>query len=132
MDTAVSFIRKSHANAYGLCKGGATYATSGTTAPPDTTSVCTRAEWSMRKVLDAYLHFAQPGGCYLGRVLACLDPLKPSFNILPPHFNLADPFENPDIVEALNIMYGPILDRCKDMEDSDPTSLLLSFLASVV
>ena len=67
MDTVKSFIRESHANAYGLRKGGATYATSGTTAPPDTSAICSRAEWSMSKVLDAYMHFAQPGECYLGR-----------------------------------------------------------------
>ena len=117
METVVSYIRKSHANAYGLRKGGATYAVSGTTAPPDTTLVCTRAEWSMSKVLDAYLHFAQPGDCYLGRVLACLDPLKPTFNILPPHFNVVDPFENHDIVKALDLMYRPILDKYKYKED---------------
>ena len=114
METVVLYIRKSHANAYGLCKGDATYAVSGTTSPPDTTSVFTRKEWSIWKVLDAYLHFSQPGDCYLGRVLACLDPLKPIFNILPPHFILEDPFENADIVEAMDLMYGPILDKYKD------------------
>ena len=89
-----TYIRVAHANAYGLRKGGATYATAGTTCPPDTVVVLERAEWSMSKVLDAYLHFAQPGDCYLGRVLACLDALKPNFNVLPPHFAVLDPLKN--------------------------------------
>ena len=131
-DTVRTFVREDHANAYGLRKGGATYATAGTTCPPDTVVVARRGEWSMSKVLDIYMHFAQSGDCFLGRVLACLDALKPSFNVLPPHFNMEKPLENADILEAMRLMYGPILDVWKHDSKCDPTSVLLRLLASVI
>ena len=60
-DTVLSYIRLAHANAHGWRKGGATYATSGTTAPPSISSVARRGKWSMGKVLDVYWHCAEPG-----------------------------------------------------------------------
>ena len=72
------------AKPYGLRKGPASYATSGTTVPPPITSVAGRPEWSLGKVLDVYMHFMEPGDHYLGRILSGLDPMKQDFTALPP------------------------------------------------
>ena len=40
----------------------------------------------MGKVFDIYFNFGIAGDCYLGRVLAGLDPNSDTFSILPPHF----------------------------------------------
>ena len=77
-------VRPGHFNAYGLRKGPATYAASGTTNPPPITSILLRGEWSMDIVLDAYFHFAQAGDFQLGRILVLLDPASPDFAVLPP------------------------------------------------
>ena len=79
-------IRIEHMNAYGLRKGSATLAVSGTTSPPPVTSIARRREWSMGKVLDVYWHFSEPGDHYLGRILAGMDPKKASFGDLPPYW----------------------------------------------
>ena len=130
-ETVASFIRLAHANAHGWRKGGATHATSGTTCPPPIPSVARRGEWSMGKVLDVYWHCAEPGDNYLGRIMAGLNSLLPSFKVLPPHFNLENPVENEHVWEAMNLMYGPILNNWADTPQ-DPTGLLLRLLASVV
>ena len=130
-DIVSSYIRVGHANAHGWRKGGATHATSGTTCPPPITSVARRGEWSMGKVLDVYWHCAEPGDNYLGRVMACLNPLLPSFKILPPHFKMVNPCDNKNISEAMTLMYGPILDRWVDTPQ-DPTGVLLRLLATIV
>ena len=124
-------IRLPHANAHGLRKGGSTYATSGTTAPPSITAVARRGEWSMGKVLDVYWQCSEIGDHYLGRVLAGLNSLSPSFDIMPPHFKCEDPLSDPHIREAMQMMYGPILKMWKDTQQ-DPEFLLLRLLASVV
>ena len=60
-----------------------------------------------------------------------LDPNKTEFVTLPPHFyqdgNL---MEDPDINEAIMVMYGPIFDEYN--EGIHPTDLLLLVLASVI
>ena len=100
-------------------------------APPPIPSVARRGEWSMGKVLDVYWHCAEPGDSYLGRVLAGLNPLSPDFNALPPHFDIESPFEDEDIAEALELMYGPILLNWRNTPQN-PSGLLLRLLASVV
>ena len=126
-----SYIRLTHANAHGWRKGGATHATTGTTCPPPIPSVARRGEWSMGKVLDVYWHCAEPGDNYLGRIMAGLNSLRPTFNILCPHFNMENPLDNEYIREALYSMYGPIIDKWGNTPQ-DPTCLLLRLLASVV
>ena len=126
-----NYVRAMHANAHGIRKGSATYATSGTTMPPPLPSVASRGEWSLGKVLDVYWHFSNVGDCYLGRVLAGIDPNHHSFGILPPHFVVEDPMSNQHVREAMLLMYGPILKRWADTS-VDPTGLLLRLLASVV
>ena len=54
----------------------------------------------MGAVLDVYWHFSEPGDHFLGRVLAGLDPNKPQFATMPPHFILeGDLMEDADIKE---------------------------------
>ena len=93
-DIVKNFIRLAHANAHGWRKGGATYATSGTTCPPPIPSVALRGEWSLGKVLDVYWQFSEAGDYYLGRIMCGLDALKPNFSIFPPHFTVSDPLNN--------------------------------------
>ena len=127
----IGFIQLAHSNAHGFWKGSGTHATSGTTFPPPIPLVARRGEWSLGKVLDVYWHFAEPGDCYLGRILARLDALKPTFSVLPPHFNMTKPLENVDICEALHLMYGSIITKWGGSE-RDPTAMLMRVLASVV
>ena len=54
-------IRPDHCDPYGLRKGSATHATSGTTVPPPLTSFFLRGEWSMGVVQDIYWKWCQIG-----------------------------------------------------------------------
>ena len=85
-DHVAEYIRTNHANAHGLRKGSASFATSGTTCPPSVASVANRGDWSMGAVLDVYWQFSDAGDHFLGRVLAGLDPNKSEFASMPPHF----------------------------------------------
>ena len=98
IETVSKFIRRSHTNVHVIRKGSASFATSGTACPPWVASVAAQGEWSMGAVLDVYWHFCAPGDHFLGRVLAGIDPNKPDFASLPPHFMTEfDPMEDPDI-----------------------------------
>ena len=66
MDAVIHYIQISHMNAYGIRKGSATLAASGTACPPPIPSIAWHGEWSMGSVLDVYWHFAEPGDHYLG------------------------------------------------------------------
>ena len=66
----------------------------------------------MGAVLDIYWHLCAPGDHFIGRLLAGLDPNKPEFSSLPPHFMTEfDPTEDLDILEAMHLMYGAILEQ---------------------
>ena len=82
-DEVNKYVRPGHMNAYGFRKGSATLASTGTTVAPPLPSILRRGEWSMGAVLDVYLHFPQAGDCYLGRILAGLDPNDEKFATLP-------------------------------------------------
>ena len=124
-------VRPNHDAVYGIRKGSASHATTGTTCPPPIPSVAHRGEWSMGKVLDVYWHFSEPGDTCLGRILAGYDPNSNTFGSLPPHFTIDNPAEDEHVNEAMNQMHGPILARFKD-STSNPYGILLLFLASVV
>ncbi len=70
-----------------------------------------RGDWSMGKVLDVYWQFADVGDAYLGCCLCGLDPNFSSFSVLPPHWTVDNLVEDPDINDALQLMYGVILAR---------------------
>ena len=125
------FMRPHMAKPYGLRKGPASYATSGTTVPPPITSVAGRAEWSLGKVLDVYMHFMEPGDHYLGRILSGLDPMQEEFCALPPHFNVDNPLENADIMEGIELCFGNITKHWGSTK-LDPMPMLLFLLASMV
>ena len=75
----------------------------------------------------------EPGDHFLGRVLAGLDPNKSEFATPPPHFMMeGNLMEDEDINAAMQMMYGPILDKYKDNAEINPTGLLLMVLASVI
>ena len=113
-------------SAHGIRKGSATHVSCATTAPPPIASIANRGDWSMGKVLDVYWQFADVGDAYLGRCLCGLDPNLSSFSVLPPHWTVDNPVDDPDISDALQLMYGVIIAR-------HPTSIavLVRVLASV-
>ena len=113
-------------SAHGIRKGSATHVACATTAPPPMASIANRGDWSLGKILDVYWQFADVGDAYLGRCLCGLDPNLSSFSVLPPHWTVDNPVEDPDINDALQLMYGVILAR-------HPTSIavLVRVLASV-
>ena len=131
-DNLQAYIRAGHANSHGLRKGSATAVTSGTTLPPPTSSIAARGEWSLGRILDIYWHFSEPGDHYLGRCLAGLDANSEDFAILPPHFTVGDPMQNARIREAVELMYGPALQKWSGTKDSDPTALFCKVLPSLV
>ncbi len=53
-DTIKNYVRLSHFNIHGVCKGSGTHAASATTCPPLFTSIACCGEWSMGKILDIY------------------------------------------------------------------------------
>lgn len=130
-DIVSQHIRFKHAGAYGIRKGSATHATSGTTCPPPIPSIARRGEWSMGKVLDVYWHFSEPGDLFLGRILVGLDPLTALFSILAPHWITPDPLNDPDIKKAAEMTFGALLTIYKG-KDHDPCALLLRCLACIV
>ena len=114
-------------NPYGLWKGAATYATSGTLNAPSVPAIARQGEWSVGTVLDCYWHYSQTGDQYLGRVLTGLDPTGSVFDCIPPHFNLDNPMANSHVERAMKITYREFLD-----EHPDFTRILLRCLASIV
>jgi len=118
-------------NPYGLRKGAATHAVSGTTAAPSIPSIARRGEWSIGSVLDVYWHFGSVGDHYLGRILCGLDPNDSSFSVLPPHWNLEDPLGNASIMKAMRSLYGPIMDGYTGRKEN-PSGILLRCLACIV
>ena len=124
-------IRPERFNPYGLRKGSATYAVSGTTLSPSLPSIARRGEWSQGSVLDVYWHFASIGDHYLGRILAGLQPNDAAFGTLPPHFKTQNPIENTDVREAMEMMFGPII-AAYEGQSNNPTSMLLRCLACIV
>jgi hypothetical protein len=131
-DNLQGCIRSDHANSHGIRKGSATKVTSGTTLPLPTSSIAARGEWSLGKILDIYWHFAEPGDHYLGRCLAGLYPTSEDFVILPPHFTVGNPMENVRICEAVELMYGPLLQQWAGTKDSDRTALFCKVHPSLV
>ena len=106
-DIVQTFI--TNMSAHGLRKGSATHVACATTAPPPIASIANRGDWSLGKVLDVYWQFAEVGDSYLGRCLCGLDPNHTNFSVLPPHWTVENPVDDPDIKEALHRMYGVII-----------------------
>ena len=104
---------------------------SGTTCPPPVSSIASRGEWSMGKILDLYWHFSEPGDTYLGRILAGMDPNEERFGSLPPHWKVANPMGDAKIREAMHLMFATILQKWGG-STVDPTGILLLCLASIV
>ena len=100
-------LRPDHADSHGIRKGSATHATSCTTCPPPLPSVAFRGEWSMGKIFDTYFHFGIVGDCYLGRILAGLDPNSEICAQVPPHFTCGP--ENVHVQRAMGLCFGGIL-----------------------
>ena len=86
----------------------------------------------MGRIFDVYLHFAIAGDTYLGRILSGLNPTKATFGTLPPHWIPTNTMKNEHIKEAMELCYGTILDTWATNNKSDPTGILLLFLASIV
>ena len=114
-------------SAHGIRKGSATHVACATTCPPPLASIAARGDWSLGKVLDIYWRFAEAGDNYLGRCLCGLDPNCTTFSVLPPHWTVENPVDDPDIGNALRLMYGVIL-----VEHPSCIGVLLRVLASVV
>jgi hypothetical protein len=127
-----TMMRANHVNPYGLRKGAATYAVSGTTAPPSLPSIARRGDWSMGDVLDVYWHFAKVGDEYLGRILRGVSPNDPEFDSLPPHWNIPLAHENEHVIKAMRMLYGIVLDAYEGMPDKDPRGLLHRCLPCLV
>ena len=113
-------------SAHGIRKGSATHAACATTCPPPIPSIANRGDWSLGKVLDVYWQFADVGDNYLGRCLCGLDPNLSTFSVLPPHWTVDDPVHDPDIEDALQLMYGVIITK-----HPNSVGVLVRLLASV-
>ena len=122
IETVSKFIWRNHANGHGIRKVLTSFSTSGTTCLPLVASVAAWGEWSMVSVLDVYWHLCAPGDHFLGVVMAGIDPNKPKFAPLPPHsMTEFDHMEDPGILEAMHLMYGPVLEQWSGNKEVDPT-----------
>ena len=108
-------VNEKNFNPYGLRKGAATHAVSGTTAAPSIPAVARRGEWSIGSVLDVYWHFGSVGDQYLGRILAGLNPNHVSFASLPPHWTVANPLANEDIKKAIDMTFPGLFSKQKQI-----------------
>ncbi len=98
-------------SAHGIRKGSATHVSCATTCPPPIASIANWGDWSMGTVLDMNWQFANVGDAYLGRCLCGLDRSLSMFSVLPPHWTMHNPVHDPDIEDALQLMYGVIFAR---------------------
>lgn len=128
-ETVRQHCRLDHFNAYGLRKGPASHATSGTTMPPSLPAIAHRGDWSMGAVFDAYFKFMPAGDHYLGQILSGKDPNLASFKDLPPHWTVKS--THPEVEKALIENFGPILEN-HGATSYDPTGLLVRCLACMV
>ena len=71
---------------HSIRKGAATYCCGGTTAAPHIAAVCNRAGWTMGKVKDTYIQYAEAGDQHVGRVVAGLPVLSSKYACSPPYF----------------------------------------------
>ena len=100
VDMVNGHTRPLHTNTHCFRKGSAVHATSGTTCPPPLSSVANRGEWLLLgKIFDLYFSFAEPGDCFLGRILAGLNCNSADFATLPHHFK-DESKSHPAVVEA--------------------------------
>ena len=67
-------------------KGAGTAAAASSTAAPSIVSIVRRGDWSLGKVLDLYLRWADGGDQYCGRIMTLLNPDTAEFATLPPFF----------------------------------------------
>ena len=130
-DSIATHMKFEKLNPYGLRKGAAIHAVSGSTAALSIPSIARRGEWSIGSVLDVYWHFGSVGDHYLGRILCGLDPNNTNFAILPPHWKVEDPLGNSTIKGAVNMMYGPIL-QAYNGKSENPTGIVLRCMACIV
>ena len=70
-----------------------------------------------------YIKMGEKGDRFVGRVLALLDMMEPSFGVLPPHFVI----ESEDITSAAKACYPGIWEKGDNMK-----GILIMCLASVV
>jgi hypothetical protein len=127
IEELMQHIAPSKFNPYGLRKGSATHAVSGTTQAPSLPSIARRGEWSIGTVLDVYWHFGSVGDNYLGRILALLDPNSQDFDVLPPHWIMQAPMENPQVNQGMVLTFGKTLEH-----QPDHVPLLLRAFACMV
>jgi len=71
---------------HSIRKGAATYCCMGTTAAPHIAAVCNRAGWTMGKVKDTYIQYAEAGDQHVGRVVAGLPVLNVKYACSPAYF----------------------------------------------
>jgi len=71
---------------HSIRKGAGTYASSGTTAGPNSVSINNRGGWTLGGVRDVYLLYERAGDQYVGRVLSGLDVMSPNFECSSPEF----------------------------------------------
>lgn len=123
--------RLNHFNAYGFRKGPASHATAGTTMPPSLPAVAHRGDWSMGAVFDAYFKFLPTGDHFLGRILSGKDPNLASFKVLPPHWDLKNPYMDQRVFIALKANFRRLLED-HVTTDYNPSTLILRCLACMV
>jgi len=84
---------------YSIRKGAATFASSGSTSCPSFAAISLRAGWSMGGVTSAYIHYHGAGDQHVGRTVCGLNPLHPSFAVLPPCFK--EDFDSEPLLRTL-------------------------------
>ena len=102
---------------------------SGTTAPPSA-AVAHHGNWSLGPIFDIYWLFAEAGDHYCGRILAGLDSLSSSFDVLPPHFIVG--LENEKVKQALEVNFKFIFKLGEKDGYKNIHSLLLRCFASLI
>ena len=96
---------------HSIRKGAATYCCAGTTAAPHIAAVCNRAGWTMGKVKDTYIQYAEAGDQHVGRVVAGLSVLDKSYACTPPYFRVDDgeiPNSNTCTTDDVNIIVSAL------------------------
>ena len=77
-----------HVGTHSIRKGGATYASSGSTAGPSAAAVSLRVGWTQGNVQDIYIKYEAAGDQYVGRLLCGLPVNSSDFATVGPRFVL--------------------------------------------
>lgn len=93
--------------------------------------VAQKGAWGIGKIITIHWHFDAAGDTFPGQIFTGFDTNAPCFTTPLVHKKEAKPIQNPLVMEALQLMFGPIM-PLHNGSDIDPGSILVQCLAAAM